>query len=227
MSLARDLRKPFFLLAIILLVVVLLVETGMAIAAPFLGNSNGAVGWGIPCLALLDGQLVFTALLMALPLIFPERITGRIQGIATLIVCLLLLLACIVTGIAAFTLLMMLIGLLLAIPFGPAIYAAMGYATFPTNAAAATLSLIMLAKLVSSASLVLAHQRFLENKGLVLLILTSLLATIIVSFLHGFLPGLIVSVGDLVAAIITVILAAIWAIVGLIFAIIAVIKAVA
>ncbi len=73
----------------------------------------------------------------------------------------------------------------------------------------------------------MAHQRFLENRGLILLIATSLLATIIVSFLHGMVPGFLVSVTDLIAALIVVILAAVWVIVSLVFSIIAVIKAVA
>jgi hypothetical protein len=36
----------------------------------------------------------------------------------------------------------------------------------------------------------LAHQRFVQNKGIVLLILTSLTANIIVSFLHTLVPSL-------------------------------------
>ncbi len=227
MSPLQSLRKPLFLLALIVLSVVLLAELGLTVAAPLLGRSTGAVGWGIPCLALLDGQLVFTALLMGGPLVFPERITGRIQGLATLIVSLLLLLGCLAAGVAAIGLLMLLIGLLLALPFGPIAYAAMGYATFPTGAAATTLGLLMTGKLIASGALVMAHQRFLQNKGLILLIATSLLATIIVSFLHGMVPGFLVSVTDLIAALIVVILAAVWVIVSLVFSIIAVIKAVA
>jgi hypothetical protein len=227
MSPFQSLRKPLFLLAIVLLGVVLFVELGGAVAAPLLGRSNDAVGWGIPCLALLDAQLVFTALLMAAPLVLPERITGRVQGVATLVVSVLLLLGCLASGIAAVALLMLLIGLLLALPFGPLAYAAMGYATFPTGAAAATLGVLMMAKLVSSGALVMAHQRFLENKGLILLIATSLLATIVVSLLHGFVSGFLVSVTDLIGAIVAVILAAVWAVVSLVFAVIAVTKAVA
>ena len=144
-----------------------------------------------------------------------------------MIVSLLLLLGCLAAGVAAIGLLMLLIGLLLALPFGPIAYAAMGYATFPTGAAATTLGLLMTGKLIASGALVMAHQRFLQNKGLILLIATSLLATIIVSFLHGMVPGFLVSVTDLIAALIVVILAAVWVIVSLVFSIIAVIKAVA
>ena len=227
MSPLQSLRKPLFLTAVVLLGVLLLAELGVAVAAPFLGRSTGAVGWGIPCLALLDGQLVFTVLLMAAPLVLPERVTGRVQGLATFIVSLLLLIGCVAAGVAAVGLLMLLIGLLLALPFGPIAYSAMGYASFPSGAAAATLGLLMTGKLVSSGALVMAHQRFLENKGLILLIATSLLATIVVSFLHGMVPGFLVSVTDLIGAIVAVILAAIWGIVGLVFAVISMVKVVA
>lgn len=224
---AQGLRRPVFLVAIVLPGIVLLAELGVAVAAPLIGRSTGAVGWGIPCLALIDGQLVFTALLMAAPLVLPERVTGRVQGIVTFVVALVLVIACFITGVAAFTLLTLLIGLLLATPFGPVAYAAMGYATFPTGTAATTLGLIMTAKLVGAGALVMAHQRFLENKGLVLLIGTSLLATVVVSFLHGFLPSFVVSIGDLIGALVVVILAGIWAVFGLIFGAIAVVKTLA
>ncbi len=223
----QSLRTPLFLAAAILLGIVLLIELGVAAAAPFIDRSAGAVGWGIPSLALIDSLLVFTVLLMAAPLLFPERVTGRLQGILTLIFSLLLLIAAFLVGLAGLILLMLLIGLLMALPFGPVAYAALGYGTFPTGTAASTLTLLMTCKLVSAALLVLAHQRFLQNKGLLLLIGTSLLATFVVLFLHGLVPEFLVSVTDLIGAIIVVILTLIWAIITLIFAIIAVIKAIA
>ena len=178
-------------------------------------------------LGLLDAQLVFTTVLMAAPLLFPESVTGRIQGIATFIVSLLLVVGSIMAGLAAFSLLMLMIGLLTALPFGPVVYAGLGYAQFPTGAAASTLGLIVLCKLGSVGTLAMAHQRFLENKGFMLLVGTSLLATVIVSFLHGFVPGFLVSVTDVIGAIIVAIMALVWAVLGLIFGGIAVFKALA
>ena len=226
MSLLGRLRTLPFIIAVALLVLILLAESGTAIASSFLGRTGGAAGWGIPILALLDAQLLFTALLMAAPLVFPESITGRVQGAVTLVVALILVVVAIMVAFAAISLLMMLIVLLTALPFGPGVYAALGYASFPTGGAAATLSFIMMCKLASVVALVLAHQRFLENKGLMLLIATSLLATVIVSFLHGFVPGFLVSVTDLIAALIVVVLALIWALLGAVFGAISVIKAV-
>jgi hypothetical protein len=74
--------------------------------------------------------------------------------------------------------------------------------------------------------LVLAHQRFLQNKGLVLIVLTSLLANLIISFLHNFAPGILVSITDAIGAIVVGILAVIWAIVLLVFASISIVRAV-
>ena len=71
-----------------------------------------------------------------------------------------------------------------------------------------------------------AHPRFLQNKGLVLLFLTSLLGGLIVSFLHGFVPVILVSITDGVAAIIIAILAIIWCIFFLIGAIVSIFRSV-
>lgn len=219
----EQLRKPMFFAACVLLGLVLLAEFGVTLAAPFLGETGGAVGWAIPSLTLLDIQLAFTAMLMAAPLLLPASLTGRIQGIATFIVALILVIASILAALAAFALFTTLITLLTA--GGQVAYIAGGYANFPNGAAAATLAFIMACKLGSIGTLVLAHQRFLQNKGFLLLIATSLVATIIVSFLHGFVPGFLASVTDAIGAIIVAILALVWAVLGLIFGGIAVFKA--
>jgi hypothetical protein len=72
--------------------------------------------------------------------------------------------------------------------------------------------------------LFLAQQRFVTVKGLVLLMLTSLLANIVVSFLHGLVPLFLVSILDAIAAIIVGVLAAIWALIKLIGSIPAILK---
>ncbi len=225
-----SIRKPFLIVAIILLTLAVLAELGSAFYIDA-NSSNGAQqyqvgtpGLGIPYLALLDGLLLFTLALIGLSLIIPERIHGRIQGIATFIVALLTLLGGIVMLIAAIGLLMLMISLLMAIPFGTIVYFAV-YADFDTTPAAITLSLIMFLKLGFCIFLILAHQRFLQNKGLVLMILTSLLATIILNFLHSLVPGFLVSITDDIGAIIITILAIIWSIVFLIGSIPSVIKA--
>jgi len=224
----ESLRKLPFFVALIALTLVVLIELA---SVGFLGTeANEAYGglenpgYGIRYLALLDGLLLYTVGLMAVSLLIPERVHGRVQGIVTLIFSLLLLLGTIVLIIVAIALLVTMVSLLLAVPFGTIAYMAI-FADFSVGAARATLGALMTLKLVFAVSLVLAQQRFLENKGLVLIILTSLLATVIVSFLHALVPGFLVSITDDIGAIIVGILAAIWALVFLVGSIPAVIKA--
>ena len=66
----------------------------------------------------------------------------------------------------------------------------------------------------------------LQNKGLVLLILTSFLGNLIISFLHNFVPIILVSITDALGGIVVAILAVIWAIFFMIFAIISIVKAI-
>ena len=95
---------------------------------------------------------------------------------------------------------------------------------FPRELAATILGGLMTAKLVGGACLVLAQQRFLQKKGLVLLFLTSLLANVLIAFLHAFVPFPLVSLTDALAAIIVAILGLIWAILLLIGAVIGVLR---
>ena len=55
-------------------------------------------GYGIPSLAVMDTLVLFTVLLMGAALVLPERVQGRVQGCATLIVSFLALLGAIVIG---------------------------------------------------------------------------------------------------------------------------------
>jgi hypothetical protein len=216
------LRKPLFLIAAVLIIIAVLMEVGSAFG---LTLNNEPPGLGIPYLALLDGLLAYTILLMAASLLIPERIQGRLQGVITLIVSLLVLLAAITRGFLALAKLIVMLQLLLSPIFGTLAYMVI-FGTFAKGEAAIMLSAIMTMKLMFAGFLVFAHQRFVQNKGLVLLVLTSLLANVVISFLHGFVPSFLVSITDAVAAIVIVILAAVWAIVFLIGAIIAVVKAV-
>lgn len=224
-----SLRIPFFVIAIILIALAALGEAG---SAAFLQRQSGPVaalggsppGYGIPSMAPLDGLILFTVGLMGLSMILAKGIHAKLQGIVTLIVSFLLLLACIVMGFVIFALILLMVGLLLAPIFGTIAYFAI-YGHFDTGESAAVLSVLMLLKLGFAICLILAHQRFLQNKGLVLIVLTSLLAQIITSFLQGFPPGFLVSITDAIAGLVTVILTAVWTVVLLVGSIISVVKA--
>jgi hypothetical protein len=217
------LRKPLFIVALFLIAVTVLAELGSGLVKSL---ANVKIGLGITYSPLLDGLLLFTVLLMGMSLLIPERFTGKIQGVITLVVSLLLAILSFTLILAAIATLIEMVTLLVAVPFGTIAYLIL-FGSFDRQGAAVALGLIMTLKLVFAACLVLAQQRFLENKGLVLFILTSLLATLIIGFLHGLVPLFLVSITDAIAAIVVGILALLWAIWFLLRSLPAIIKAVA
>lgn len=226
-----DLRKPFFILALVQIVLAVLIEAGAAqligsAARHLPGAQAHADGLGVSSLAVLDSLVLLTVGLMGAALLVPERVQGRVQGVVTLAVALGVLLLSLVLLLAAIEWLTLMLGLLLAPIFGTLAYVVI-YGRFGREEAAAVLGLLMLLKLGFAVCLMLAHQRFLENKGLVLIVATSLLAVLLLSFLHGFVPTLLVSITDTLGAIIVSILALVWAVVFLFGALVSIVKALA
>jgi hypothetical protein len=215
------LRLPFFVIALILLVLCVLIELGSDV---FLDTGGKHYGLGIRYLALVDGLLLLTVGLIASPLIISHRAHGRIQGLVTFIASLLILIGSMLMAIVAIALVVLMLSLLLAVPFGTLAYMAK-FSFFPVVGVAVTLSFLMTLKLGFAVCLILAHQRFLENKGLVLLILTSLGVSVILSFLQNLPPSILVSITDGFSAIVIAVIAAIWALVYLIGSIPAILKA--
>jgi hypothetical protein len=241
------LRTPLFVLALIACALIVLVELG----SPFImGGHDGGLafgaqvknfegvtpnpnnagvheppGRGIPYMALVDGILLYTIGLMGISLVVPERIHGRLQGIVTIIGSIVLIIVAIIMAIIAFTELLVMITLFMSAPFGTIAYLAL-WGSFPTGDAAILNTLLMVLKIVVCILLVFAHQRFLQNKGLVSLLLTCLVCGLILSFLHALVPTFLVSITDDIGAIVFAIIAIIWALVLLIGSIPSVIKAV-
>lgn len=219
------LRTPFFIIALILMACVVLIET----ASPWLMQTTGKnfdqPGYGIQYLVFIDSLLLYVTILIGLALIIPERIQGKVQGIVTLIVSILGCFGMIAAIFMALTFLLLMVTLLLAPIFGTIAYFVI-YADFDRTGANITLSLIMTLKICFIIFLILAHQRFLQNKSLVLLTLTSLIASLIISFLHNLVPGFLVSITDAVGAIIVAILAVIWAIVFIVGSVVAIVKSI-
>ena len=143
----------------------------------------------------------------------------------TLVFAILLILGAIVLLIVAIGELLLMVTLLLAIPFGTIAYLIL-WGAFPRGQADVLLSLLMFLKLVFAGALLLAQQRFIQNKGLVALTLTSLLCNVVAAFLQGLVPLILVSILDDVAAIVFAIVGIIWAVVLLIGSIPAIVKAV-
>jgi hypothetical protein len=221
-----SMRKPFLVVSLIAIFLAVLVELGsMAILGPHTPPALGVspTGKAIPAMAFLDGLIFYATLLITIALLIPERVQAKIQGIITLVFSILLVLGCITVIFIDIALLILMVSLLMAVPFGTIAYMAV-WANFDTGGARIALSLIMTLKIVFAACLVLAHQRFLQNKGLVLIIITSLISNLIIAFLHGFVPRFLVSIPDDLAAIVICIFAIIWAVVYLIGGIVSVIK---
>lgn len=240
-----DLRKPFLLLAMLVIVLVVLVETGSGLmlggqdASGALRGSAGELGVdldevsgvtqpsgrGITYLALVDAVVLYTTGLFCLSLVLKKGIQGRIQGIVTLVGSIILIIVAFVLLIIAFIELMVMVSLFLAVPFGTLAYLAL-WGFFPVGDSALVLALLLFLKLVFGALLVLAQPRFLQNKGLVLLLVTTLACTVVLAFLHGFVPVVLVSIVDDVGALVFAIVAIVWGLVLLVGSIPSIWKAV-
>jgi len=109
--------------------------------------------------------------------------------------------------------------------FGTLAYLAV-FGHFETDGARLMLSYIMLLKFVFAVLLILSHRRFIENKGLVLVILTSVVSGVIVSICHNIVPSFLASITDAIAGIIVLIIALVWSIFFLIGSVKSVLKAV-
>jgi hypothetical protein len=247
-----ELRKPLFIAALVLLGLCVLVEVGASIVLPRPVASRADIeaslrnegaqddvsvqdvltmqsenpptpGLGIPYLALVDGLLLLTLGLMGASLLIPERVHGQVQGVVSLVGAIVALLAGIAMLFGALGLLLLMVSLFTAVPFGTIAYLAI-WGFFNRGGASATLGLLMTFKVAAAICLALAHPRFLQNKGLVLLVLTSLLAGAIVSILHGWVPLILVSITDAIGAIVVAILGLIWAVVLLIGALVSIFR---
>lgn len=226
-----DLRKPFFIVALVLIGLAMLLEMGSSLLMQAPGavgalGSEPPDGLGVSSLAVLDALVILTVALMGTALLLPERFQGRLQGIVTLVVAIVVLVFGVLLLMRAILMVSLMLGLLLAPIFGTLAYFAV-FGSFDRSGAAVVLGLLVTLKFAFAICLVLAHQRFLENKGLVLLVATSLLAVLVVSFLHALVPRPLVSITDMVGAIIVAILALIWAVIFIIGSLVSIVKAIA
>ncbi len=228
----ENLRRPFLIAAAVLLGIAFLAEAGrglwVAPVSPAALQSARQVdaptpGFGVPYVAQLDILLVFTVGLILLGVWMPERVQGKLQGIATLVVSFLVLLASIRAIIAALVALILMVTLLMSPIFGTIAYVSL-YSRFDVSGAKFTLGMTMILKLVFAALLVLAHQRFLQNKSLVFVIVISLVSSFLVQFLIDFPPRFLASITDALGGLIVAIITALISIFYLVLAIVSVVR---
>ena len=242
-----ELRKPLYAIAVIAVALAVMLELGMALAgAPQAGSVAGLLpdgslpgvaaadvarvkgespaGSGTTYLALVDGLLLFTLVMIGLGALINQRAYGRVQGIVTLVVSFLWLLLALAMALLSLARLLLMIGLLLAVPFGTLAYLAI-WGFFPTGKAALLLGALLFFKLVAVGFLVASQPRFLAIKGLVALIVVSIVLQLVLGLVQGWLPRVLVSIGDEVVALVTAVVALVWALVTLVVSIVAVVKA--
>lgn len=224
-----ELRLPVFLAAGFCLLLALLVEVAAAqeltrLTAGTLSNEP-TPGTAIKSLALIDAILIYNLVWMLLSVLVPRGIEGRAQGCITLLLSLFALIGTVLLALAALSLLLLMVALLVAVPFGTIAYL-IAWGHFARDAAAATLAIVMFLKIAFLVLLVIAHQRFLQNKGLVFLTGLSLGLTWVIGFVHAFLPIFLVSIGDQAMALVITIIAAFWLLLLLITSLVATIKAI-
>ena len=224
----NDLRWPFLVIATFVSAGILVIEGLLSgpwgIALGWFGGANAKTpGFAIQYMALLDATLFFTLLLICLGIAWGAPFQAKVQGIATIIFSLVIIIAGIPMIFIALAKLLAMVALLLAIPFGTLVYLAK-YADFARGDAGATLAMLLFLKMAVGVLLLLAHQLFIKNVGLVVQLAVCMVGGLVISFLHNFVPGILVSITDAIAAIVVVIIAIIWAIVLLIGGIIALIQ---
>lgn len=218
-----EMRRPLFVIALVLLVCVVGVEIGSSLfIAPAvttgagleaaldaahideddrpsqeereaLAETDDPPGLAIPMLALIDGLLLLSMLGLGAALVIPHRIQGRIVAPVNLVVSFLLILAAIILVIVMLVLLFLMIGLFLAAPFGTITYL-IRWGFFPRGEAQVTLALLWALKLGFAGFVVAASPRLLRQKGFVALVATSFLLQLLVGFLHGLAPRPLVSI---------------------------------
>lgn len=234
-------RRPFFIVAFLLLTAVIGIEVGSTLFVQPATASESVLrrqlreddvdgddidtaiedlsdrvtdeppGLAIATLVMLDVLLWLAVAGILASLFVPHNVLGRVIAPVNLFVSLLVILGGILFVIFALVLLFLMIGLFLAPPFGTIAYLAR-WGAFPRGGAQVTLGLLFVLKLAFCGFALVASPRFLQQKALVVAIVLSIVLQLVVSFLHNLVPVVLVSITDVVAAIIVAIVAIIWAI---------------
>lgn len=195
-------------------------------ASELAGSALSRPGIGIKGLSLLNLLLAYVLVLMLLDqLPVWQKLAPKVQGIVTFILTLLGLIVSIVAVVAALQLLLLMVALLFAPPFGTIAYFAL-WGSFDTDASRTLLAFVMGLQIVGVIAILAVNPTLLKNIWLMLLIGSSLLMTFVLGILHAFPPSFLVSITDAIGAIVAGILSAIWMIIFLVGAVIAVIRAI-
>src|SRR6476660_8574774 len=158
-----------FLLGAFWLLLAILVEFSSVALVGSVGSAAGVSdqpppGIGFFGIALVDPVLAHALALLTIDLLAIARsFAARLQGIVTLVLSLLGLLGTLVFAFATFTMIMLMITLLLAAPFGTLAYFAV-WGHFPTGPARISVALVMSLKLIGIGLIAASHLTLLKNK---------------------------------------------------------------
>jgi len=188
-------RKPLFIVSVLLLLVAWALEAGSSLFF-MKSNSLDVNGYAIPALALFDSLLVLTVALIGAPFVFTHAAVGKFQGIVTFFVAVSTIGASFVMIFKCISMLFVMFGTLVV--FFPYAFA---FASFGVAESGLILLLVLFLKLGFLILLILSHQRFLTNIGLLRLIAYSILLTLLASFMHGLPPSFLASITDDLAGI--------------------------
>lgn len=187
-------------------------------------------GFGARSLMFVDGLLLLSMALMGISLlakqIDAENIHARLQGVATLIFCIVFILYALPWLFVVLAKLLMMVAMLLSFPFGTLAYLII-FGSFPRAEMNAVISLLFTLRMVYAVLLLVAHQGFLKNIWLLLYVVAAFVASLILSFLYNLVPGILVSITDAIAAIVVAVIGIVLALllaISAIFAIIAALK---
>ena len=202
--------------AVVAIGLVVLVELGSPLlgghdASDALVNAAGSLGGlppdagamqppgrGIPYLALIDVIVLFTMALMGAGLLLPDRLHGRVQGVITLVASIVLIVVAVTLLVIASVLLLAMVSLFFAPPFG-------------------TIAYLVILRLVparrrggAAAAAVPAdvpEDRVRRDAGPRP---ATFPAYVVLAFLHGLVPIILVSIVDDVGAIVSAVVAIVW-----------------
>ena len=214
------LRVPFFVLAVVATGLVVLVELGSPLllgghdASDALVNAAGSLGGlppdagamqppgrGIPYLALIDVIVLFTMALMGAGLLLPDRLHGRVQGVITLVASIVLIVVAVTLLVIASVLLLAMVSLFFAPPFGTIAYLVilrLVPARRRGGAAAAA---------AAAVPADVPEDRVRRDAGPRP---ATFPAYVVLAFLHGLVPIILVSIVDDVGAIVSAVVAIVW-----------------
>jgi hypothetical protein len=161
----------------------------------------------LPAQALLDGLLLLSAAVLAVPRVVPRQDVARGTRLALFVGSLALLLVAVAVGVAAIARLRYLVALYLSPPFGTLSY----FLLFGSSRRGASLVVLSVVLVVRVGACLAFLRAFPGRRPIAALAITSTAATVVTAVCYAWVPNSLASITDALAAAVVALLAAIWA----------------